>query len=92
MNLITAIEIATNEYQIDVHRHPTEEKFSSSLVMLRDGCMHKVWLSFDGYPFTSITEATNAMEKIVERCKEAAKESEDMIKFYDLDQLFAEED
>lgn len=51
MNLITALEIATNysngDILITAVQHKETEKWTSLMYLLRDGEIHKLMLSFD---------------------------------------------
>jgi hypothetical protein len=74
MNLITALEIASNypngNILIEAAQHKETSKWTSLMYMLRDGNIHKLMLSFDISEqfagFDSKEEAISKMEEVAQ--------------------------
>ena len=82
MNLITALEIASNhpngDILIEAAQHKETEKYVSLMYLLRDGEIHKLMLSFDVNDefkgWDTEKEAISKMEEVrdsvIKYCKE----------------------
>lgn len=73
MNLITALEIATNypdHILIEAHQSIDTNKWRSVMYMLRGDYIHKKMLSYDNFPFESEEKAISEMEIIAKRAIE----------------------
>lgn len=69
MTVLTALEIVGNyphNTLVDAQKDPNSENWTSLLYMTRNGYIHKLMLSFDGYPYQSKEEAVNKMNNLIE--------------------------
>ena len=69
MTLLTALEIHGNypdNILIESSKQKDGEKWTSAMYMTRDGSIHKVMLSYDGFPFDSSDEAEKSMKDLAE--------------------------
>lgn len=67
MTLLTALEIAGNYPQnilIDAQKDPESENWTSLMYMTRNGCIHKLMLSFNNFPYKSKEEAISKMNEV----------------------------
>lgn len=78
MNLITAIEISGN-YPENILITASKEKegnnWTSVMYLTRGGDIHKMMLSFGGFPFESEEEAILKMEEVAESAIDYIKET-----------------
>ena len=70
LSLITVLEIATNDHEINTFQNKESGKWGSVLYMVRDGRIHKSWCSYDGCPFDAEEKAIEAMNDVVKSAKD----------------------
>lgn len=69
MTLLTAFEIEAhypNNILIDAQKDPDSENWTSLMYMTRNGGIHKLMLSFDGFPYKSENKAKKTMHEVAE--------------------------
>lgn len=73
MTLLSALEITGNypdNILIDAQKDPDGEKWTSLMYMTRNGSIHKLMLSFDGFNFESEQIAISKMKEVAQRAIE----------------------
>jgi len=79
MTLLTALEIAGNYPQnilIDAQQNPEKDEWTSLMYMTRNGGIHKLMLSFDGFPYKTKDEAISKMKEVADRAIEYINKKE----------------